>query len=143
MLKADTLSGFPKREQDLVNADIKTLDEPQKEERRYIIQKVGRYMDRIKSELKKNQAQDQDKPEGKDKPESGAPDNQKPSQEKNEPKPPKPPEKVDHPDISGRWGVLPPKIQDDILNFNIDNFPQKYRKWLEEYYKSINRKKRR
>lgn len=64
MLKADTLSGFPKREQDLVNADIKTLDEPQKEERRYIIQKVGRYMDRIKSELKKIQEPTQPKKTG-------------------------------------------------------------------------------
>ena len=64
MLKADTLSAFPKREQDLVNADIKTLDQPQKDERRYIIQKVGRYMDRIKSELKKIQEPAQPKKTG-------------------------------------------------------------------------------
>lgn len=51
-----------------------------------------------------------------------------------------PPEQVDHPDLSGRWGVLPPKIQQDILNFNIEAFPEKYRKWLESYYKRINRR---
>lgn len=51
-------------------------------------------------------------------------------------------EKADHVDVSGRWGVLPPKIQNDILNFNIESFPEKYRKWLEEYYKRINRQKK-
>lgn len=79
----------------------------------------------------------------------GKPEDARPEEAKGEknradnPPPKKPPEEVDHPDVSDRWGVLPPKIQNDILNFNIENFPEKYRKWLEEYYKRINQRKRR
>jgi len=58
------------------------------------------------------------------------------------PPPSKNPERADKPDLSGRWGVLPPKLQNDILNFNIDKFPQKYRKWLKEYYRRINRNRK-
>lgn len=81
--------------------------------------------------------------------EEGKPEDARPKEaqgEKNRaknPPPQKPPEEVDHPDVSERWGVLPPKIQNDILNFNIESFPEKYRKWLEEYYKRINQRKRR
>jgi len=77
------------------------------------------------------------------KPENGKPDDS-PGSKTQSKTPPTPgdSEKTDHPDVSGRWGVLPPKIQNDILNFNIESFPQKYRKWLEEYYKRINRQKK-
>jgi len=44
-------------------------------------------------------------------------------------------------DISGRWGLLPPKVQEEILNSNVEDFPQKYRKWLEEYYRRAGNKK--
>lgn len=70
----------------------------------------------------------------------GSPADRKPGKDKGTPPPPKPPEKVRRPDVSGRWGVLPPKIQKEILNFNIENFPEKYRKWLEEYYRRVNRR---
>jgi hypothetical protein len=45
------------------------------------------------------------------------------------------PEDARHRDTSGRWGLLPPKVQEEILNSNVDDFPAKYRKWLEEYYR--------
>ena len=90
-------------------------------------------------QLERNQANQQQSGQ-EDKPEDGAPDDQPGLQKEGDPPPPKNPEEVDRVDLSGRWGVLPPKIQKDILNFNIENFPQKYRKWLEEYYRRINRK---
>ena len=55
MFKGDVLSGFPKREQELVLAPIQSLDDEQKKARRTVIQKVGRYVNRISSELKKLQ----------------------------------------------------------------------------------------
>ena len=91
-------------------------------------------------ELKKNPANQNEEGE----PEDARPEEAKGQKNRaKEPPNEKPPEEVDHPDVSGRWGVLPPKIQNDILNFNIENFPEKYRKWLEEYYKRINQRKRR
>ena len=91
-------------------------------------------------ELKDNPSQQDQEAEKNRKPEDGSPDNRPGQQRPGDPPPPKDPDEVDHLDLSGRWGVLPPKIQKDILNFNIENFPQKYRKWLEEYYRRINRR---
>ena len=83
--------------------------------------------------------------ENRDEPKDGKPDDRSPEQRQAGDKPPpeKDPERVKREDLSGRWGILPPKIQQDILNFNIDYFPQKYRKWLEDYYRRINRRARR
>lgn len=92
-------------------------------------------------ELKENPQEESQSSEKEGEPEGGKPDQSPGKQDRNSLPPPKDPENPNHPDVSGRWGVLPPKIQDDILNFNIENFPQKYRKWLEEYYKRINRQK--
>ena len=55
MFKGDVLSSFPKREQELVLAPIQSLDDAQKKARRTVIMKVGRYVNRITSELKKLQ----------------------------------------------------------------------------------------
>ena len=90
-------------------------------------------------ELQKNPEEQQGDNQDR-KPEGGSPDDRSGQNRTADPPPTKDPEEMDHIDLSGRWGVLPPKIQKDILNFNIENFPQKYRKWLEEYYRRINRR---
>ncbi|MBU0754055.1 MAG: hypothetical protein KJ645_02880 [Planctomycetes bacterium] len=90
--------------------------------------------------LKENPSQEQ--ADRNPRPEETRPE-EGPGRQENGEKPPSPPtEQVEHADLSGRWGVLPPKIQQDILNFNIEEFPEKYRKWLEDYYKRVNQRKR-
>lgn len=90
------------------------------------------------SELKKNPSAK----ENEKNPEDGNPSKSKPKQEdaRNR-KQDKDPEQVDHRDTSGRWGLLPPKVQEEILNSNVEDFPQKYRKWLEEYYRTVNKQR--
>ena len=91
--------------------------------------------------LRKNPASGEKKKAGGEKEKGeGAPRDRKSGKDKGGKPPEKPPEKMRRPDLSGRWGVLPPKIQKEILNFNIENFPEKYRKWLEEYYRRVNRR---
>ena len=41
-------------------------------------------------------------------------------------------------DTSGRWGVLPPKDAEDLQRHDIDDFPQRYRHWMELYYRRVN-----
>jgi hypothetical protein len=91
--------------------------------------------------LKQNQQPENQNRDGQeqDRPEDGRPQDDRGNQQAKDDPPPTDPERAGHADVSGRWGVLPPKIQNDILNFNIEEFPQKYRKWLEEYYKRVNR----
>jgi hypothetical protein len=90
-------------------------------------------------ELKKNQ----DKPEdGRENPKDGDPSRDKPRQEDSQnPRKDGAPEDAGHRDASGRWGLLPPKVQEEILNSNVEDFPQKYRKWLEEYYRRAGKKR--
>lgn len=90
-------------------------------------------------ELQKNK-QSQDEADKEEEPDDSRPREGQGQQNARENPEGPPPEQVDHADLSGRWGVLPPKIQQDILNFNIEAFPEKYRKWLESYYKKINRR---
>lgn len=92
---------------------------------------------------KHNDDSKSNEPQDDGKPEDGNPDDAPGSKSKSDTPPPDSgSENADLPDVSGRWGVLPPKLQNDILNFNIESFPEKYRKWLEEYYKRINRQKK-
>ncbi len=90
------------------------------------------------SDLKKNpSAKEQEKT-----PKDGKPNADKPKQEDAQNRrPEQDPERVDHRDTSGRWGLLPPKVQEEILNSNVEDFPQKYRKWLEEYYRTVNKQR--
>ncbi len=42
-------------------------------------------------------------------------------------------------DTTGRWGLLPPKEAEDLQRHDIDEFPQRYRRWMELYYRRVNR----
>jgi hypothetical protein len=89
-------------------------------------------------DLKQNPQQ----PENGQRPEDDRPANNPPQQENSAGSRKDPdPENVNHTDASGRWGLLPPKVQEDILNSNVEDLPQKYRKWLEEYYRRVSKRR--
>ncbi len=39
----------------------------------------------------------------------------------------------------GRWGLLPPKVQEDLMNLHVDDVPDRYRSWLEAYIRAMHR----
>jgi hypothetical protein len=75
-----------------------------------------------------------------DDPQSGRPDTSKPEQ-RDATQPPKvrPTGVFERSDLSGRWGVLPPKEAEDLQRRNADEFPQRYRLWMELYFRRVNR----
>ena len=40
-------------------------------------------------------------------------------------------------DLTGRWGMLPPKEAEDLQRRDADEFPQRYRQWMERYFRRI------
>jgi hypothetical protein len=43
-------------------------------------------------------------------------------------------------DTDARWGVLPPKLQERLMNLHVDDVPERYRTWLEAYVRELNRR---
>jgi hypothetical protein len=81
------------------------------------------------------------KPEPRDgDPKDGKPDPSDPAQRDATRPPPKSPTgEFERVDTSGRWGVLPPKEAEDLQRRNADEFPQRYRQWMELYFRRVNR----
>ena len=76
-------------------------------------------------------------------PQSGKEDQSEPEQNRDGKKPPpSDTEKFQREDVSGRWGNLPPKVAEMFMNLSPDQFPAKYRKLLEQYYKKANDQKK-
>jgi hypothetical protein len=42
-------------------------------------------------------------------------------------------------DTKGRWGMLPPKEAEDLQRRDADEFPHRYRRWMELYFQRVNR----
>ncbi len=42
-------------------------------------------------------------------------------------------------DLSGRWGMLPPKEAEQLQRRSADEFPQRYRPWMELYFRRMSR----
>jgi hypothetical protein len=42
-------------------------------------------------------------------------------------------------DTDGRWGLLPPKVQEQLNNMHVDDVPERYRSWLDAYIKAMRR----
>lgn len=40
-------------------------------------------------------------------------------------------------DTDGRWGLLPPKVQEQLNNLHVDDVPDRYRGWLDAYIKAM------
>lgn len=43
-------------------------------------------------------------------------------------------------DTDARWGVLPPKLQERLMNLHADDVPERYRTWLEAYVRELSRR---
>jgi hypothetical protein len=54
--------------------------------------------------------------------------------------PPQPVGDYLRPDTDARWGVLPPKLQERLMNLHVDDVPERYRTWLEAYVRELNRR---
>jgi hypothetical protein len=39
------------------------------------------------------------------------------------------------PAVYGRWGLLPPRLQEALQNASGADIPLRYRRWLEEYHR--------
>ena len=73
-------------------------------------------------------------------PDSGAPDASRPeTRDAERPPPPGAAGAFERTDLAGRWGVLPPKEAEDLQRRNADEFPQRYRRWMELYFQRVNR----
>ncbi len=62
-----------------------------------------------------------------------------PSQQQNSDEPPaSQDEEKGHRHRPGSWGSLPDKIQERVRTFDPNQYPQKYRRWLDEYLRGLN-----
>jgi hypothetical protein len=87
---------------------------------------------------------EQPQPQGQEKgdgdPKSGRPDRTPPDQrDAKRPPPQAPTGEFERPDTAGRWGMLPPKEAEDLQRRDVDEFPQRYRQWMELYFRRVNR----
>jgi hypothetical protein len=79
------------------------------------------------------------KPRG-DEPQSRRRDEKRPEQvDDARPPPPSASGVFERKDTSGRWGMLPPKEAEDLQRRNADEFPQRYRQWMELYFRRVNK----
>lgn len=90
----------------------------------------------------KPEGADAGKPEaaGQDKPQDGAAGAQPPGQDAAQQPPPADPlGRFQRSDTDARWGLLPPKLQERLMNLHVDDVPERYRTWLESYIHALNR----
>lgn len=100
-------------------------------------QNQEREKDKEPKDLKEQgQPKPQDQKSGEQKPEDGDPKQGKGEQRDEGMKPPpSETEKHEREDTRGRWGNLPPKVQEQIDARSYDRIPAKYRRILDEYYR--------
>ena len=72
-------------------------------------------------------------------PKEGAANRQPPQQQDAGTPPPDPLGDFTRKDTDDRWGLLPPKLQERLLNLHVDDVPERYRAWLEAYIRSVRR----
>jgi len=90
------------------------------------------------------QRQDGEQSEGEQqgeqrRPEDGAAGQQSPQQQDGGMPPQDPLGDFTRQDTDDRWGLLPPKLQERLLNLHVDDVPDRYRGWLEAYIHSVRR----
>jgi hypothetical protein len=79
------------------------------------------------------QQQDQQQPQ------DGLQDTASPQNQPGGPPPPDELGEFTREDTDDRWGLLPPKLQERLLNLHVDDVPERYRLWLEAYIRSMHR----
>jgi hypothetical protein len=77
------------------------------------------------------------KPGQKD-PKKGDPDKTPPQQGEGTP-PKSATGEFERSNMSGRWGMLPPKEAEDLQRRDAEEFPQRYRRWMELYFQRVNK----
>ncbi len=84
-------------------------------------------------------AQKQREDGGEDQPDGHA--NDQPGEQRSADQPPPPGEQArfERQDTDDRWGLLPPKLQERLLNLHLDDIPERYRTHLEAYIKAMHR----
>jgi hypothetical protein len=70
-------------------------------------------------------------------PQGGEPDGGEGEQESGS-LPPGEKERFQREDVTGRWGVLPPKVAEPLQRLGADEFPERYRKLILRYYRTVN-----
>ncbi len=68
--------------------------------------------------------------QGAEQPQDGSADSQ---QKEGAPPPPDEVLPFTREDTDGRWGLLPPKVQEQLNNLHVDDVPDRYRGWLDAY----------
>jgi succinate dehydrogenase flavin-adding protein (antitoxin of CptAB toxin-antitoxin module) len=85
----------------------------------------------------------EDQTQNNQKPDSPRPDHTSPQQQQADQQPPRGERGTfERVDTTGRWGILPPKEAEDLQRHNVEDFPQRYRPYMEMYYRRVNRLKR-
>ncbi len=100
-------------------------------------------VDKLKQQGEKDKGEGKQKPEEKSgQPKDGGPDKSKPDQQKADGvDPPSEKEKYQRENVAGRWGVLPPKVQEMFQKLSQNEFPDRYRELLLQYYRTRNKSK--
>lgn len=70
-------------------------------------------------------------------PNDGMNEGEDPRSEQAGPPPPDPIGNFTREDSDQRWGLLPPKLQERLLNLHVDDLPEQYRVWLEAYIRRM------
>ena len=93
------------------------------------------------------QPQAQGKPEtgdqqqrGGQQPKDGQPDPSQGAQRDGQQPPPDAVSDFLRSNTDARWGVLPPKMQERLLNLHVEAIPERYRAWLAAYVRELNRR---
>lgn len=81
-----------------------------------------------------------EQPKDGEQPQDGKPDPTEGSQrEEGRPPPLGPTGEFERVDLSGRWGMLPQKEAEELQRRSAEEFPQRYRRWMELYFRRVNR----
>jgi ribosomal protein L12E/L44/L45/RPP1/RPP2 len=90
----------------------------------------------------KDQPQDQQpkpEPKGGDPKDGKADPSDGQQRDANKPPPLGPTGEFERTDLRGRWGMLPPKDAEELQRRSADEFPQRYRPWMELYFRRMSR----
>lgn len=82
------------------------------------------------------QSESQQKPENGKDPKDGRADASKGEQEDGQAKPEGEKGKFERDDVRGRWGVLPPKVAEQLQQLGAGNYAERYRTLIERYYRA-------
>jgi hypothetical protein len=113
-------------------------DQSQQQQQQQQEQERGRdpEVDQLKQQGQKpQQPEPQNQQTGAERPEDARPEDDPGRQEKGGERPPSETGEFQREDVSGRWGNLPPKVQESVPQRTFERFPEKYRRVIIEYYR--------